>query len=178
MDMDFVIKDLGRRFSLTVDEVKQELSPEYDIIQRCNHTTVEVLLHGETYNIDEKLVNLFKLINKYDMNTTMSCQHNWFGWANISFSSESYLRFVNKIVEKALEKYHDDRDKIYELNIIRRFQYSSMYQLKSNTQRICTSSYIYENEDEGIFQFIDNININLIQSEIPKLESELSELFN
>ncbi len=106
--MDFIINDLGRRYVLTTEEVKQELSPEYDIAQRGNHETMDVSLHGEVYTIDTKIVNLFKLINKYDINTISSCQHNWFGWVCISFSMEGYMRFVNKILEKAREKYHND----------------------------------------------------------------------
>ncbi len=179
MNMEFVIKDLVKRYGMTDEEVKQTLSPEYDIIQRGNHHTVDVSLHGEIYAIDEKLVNLIKLINKYDMNTISTCQHNWFGWACITFHIEGYISFVNKILEKAREKYQGDMNKIYELNVFNRFQFNTMFDNArtksiSDSKRIYTKCLLFDEE----YGFSFEVSINLLQSEISQLESELSELFN
>ncbi len=178
--MDFVIQDLCRRYSATVEQVKDKLSPEYDIAQRGNHTTVEISLHGDIYHIDEKLVNLFTLINKYDMNTISSCQHNWFGWAGITFSVEGYIRFVNTIIEKTRQKYHDDEDKVWELDICSRFLFNYRQERYRQSTSITESLRIYpmflayDGDDFPSF----SISVDLLQSEIPKLESQLSELFN
>ncbi len=178
--MDFIIKDLCRRYSATVEQVKYELSPEYDIAQRGNHNTVEITLHGETYNIDEKLANLFKLINKYDMNTISTCQHNWFGWAGITFHIDGYIQFVNTIIKKARQKYHNDEDKVWELDICNRFLFNYEQERhrqstsKTESLRIYPMFLAYDGDDFASF----SIRVDLLQSEIPLLESQLSELFH
>lgn len=155
---------------MTNEDVKKELSPEFDIAQWKEHPHIDVSLHGEVFEIDEKLVNLFKLINKYEINTVQSCQHNMLGWASLSFENDGYLRFVNKILEKAREKYKDDWKQIYDLDILGRFEFDS----QNNNKRIYSKCLLFDGRE--IFTSI--VTVEFLQSEIPKLESELSELFN
>lgn len=167
--MEEVIADLKKRYRMTEDDVRKALSPEFDITQWKEHPHVDVSLHGEVFVIDEKLVNLFKLINKYEINTTNTCQHNMFGWVSITFDGEGYMRFINKILEKAREKYKDDWKQIYDLDIIGRFEFDS----RNNDKRISTQCLLFDGEEKYRME----ITVELLQSEIPKLEANLLDLF-
>lgn len=169
-NMENVIKDLTTRYRTTESEIRKELSPEFDITQWKIHPHLGVSIHGEVFQIDEKIVNLFKLINKYEMNTMCSCQHNMFGWVSISFPMDGYLRFVNKILEKVREKYKDEWEKIYELNVLNRFQFDTKYGKK----RIYTDCLFFDGREN----IECTITVELLQSEISQLETELSEIFN
>ena len=167
--MERVITKLKSHFNLTDEEVKERLCAEFDLDQWIGeHHTITVIIHGYEFEIDEKLAKLFKLMNKYDLVTSQSCQHNWFGWASISFSSEGYLKFLNKILEKIGSDV--DRDKVYEMDIIKRYEVDTR---EKNKRMFCLYA-LYEGRD----QFVSNVVIEFLQSEIPKMEKELEELFD
>ena len=168
-NMEEVIADLKKRYRMTEDEIRKTLSPEFDIAQWKSHPHIDVELHGEIFEIDEKIVNLFKLVNKYEINTTQSCQHNMFGWANLIFTCDGYMRFVNKILEKAREKYKDNWEKIYDLDIISRFEFNT----RDNNKQIYSQCLLFDGEEQYTFQ----ISVDFVQSEIPKLEADLLDLF-
>lgn len=168
--MDIIIKDLCRRYRMTEDEVKKDLCPEYDINQRGSHKTIDLILCDEVIPIDEKLVNLMKLINYSDINTTQCCQHDLFGWASIQFSLKGYVRFANKLLKKAKEKYNNDMDKIFELDIIQRFRINTDFNNKTHS---CKYD-IYDGTDEFIF----TITMRFRQSEIPILEKNIKDLLD
>lgn len=167
--MEAIITRLSKNYGISEEDVKQNLSPEYDIEQNCNHKQVTINICGEEIEVDEKLSDLITLINSDNFYTIMSCQHDRFGWSSITFSIEGFLKFSNKLLKKAKQKYNNDIDKIYSLNIIQRFQFTTF----NGTSNVDCSNYIYDGDDE--FRF--SVNIRFKQSEISMFEEELKELF-
>jgi len=169
--MEEVINRLMKEYDLSRDDVINKLSPEYDLSQTGNHDGNIIAIHGVEYKIDKKLTTLFQLINKYDMNTYTSCQHNKFGWASVGFTVDGYQRFLDKIVEKARAKHNNDRNKVCEMNIIDRYSFNTLLN-KNNRVNVMCEIFC------GLDYFHMSIHYKFKQSEIPILESELKELFD
>jgi hypothetical protein len=175
LNMDDVIVDLMERYSMTRVEVEKAISPEYDIKQRGENKKETVIVRGyEVLGVDEKLVNLYKLINKYDFCTCGAYQHNMFGWASFIFHADGYKRFMNTLIEKAREKGYDN-EKIYELNIYKKLEFS----LSSNyPSKYSKNISVFGMLPSGKNNFLIEINFTFLQSEIPIIENELNELFD
>lgn len=78
---------LMKKYNLTLEEVKHEIIPNFDI-KKCDHNHITVRLGKyEIDDIDIDLTPLLERMNQFedDPLTWMSCQYNDFGWAIITF---------------------------------------------------------------------------------------------
>lgn len=164
--MEFVVNDLAKRFGITDKRVKKLLCPEYDITQRGTHKQVDLVVRGETIEVDEKLVELIRLLNLYDDTTVTSCQHDLFGWASIAFSFDGYSTLLKSIVEKSKLKYGDKYDTAPALN---RFQFHTDF----FGNRVDCSCLLCDGMDDVDFR----VNMRFTQSEIPVVVRELHDIF-
>ncbi len=162
--MDGVIMNLKNKYNMTDKDI-ENICPEFDIKQVGNHKQVAVSMHGYVFEIDEKIEKLFRLINKYDINTTQSCQHNLLGWCGFTFTAIGYHQFVNTLYNKAKVKYTNEE--IYNMSVFKRF----MFDTKDNN-KMRAYCELFDGETE----FSLNISYNFKQSEIVIIEKELEEL--
>ncbi len=165
--MDFIVRDLGRRFRMTREDVEKEICPEYDLMQRCNHSEIDFTIRDYEFSIDEKLVDLIKLMNHFEFTTQSSCQHDWFGWTSITFDSETYNCFVKNVIDMTIRKYGEksieSRETIY------RF----MFDTSEKQSRVTCRCFVPCGETEARV----SISIRFLQCEIGKLVDELTDIF-
>jgi predicted NUDIX family phosphoesterase len=167
--MEEVIRRLQKNYGMSIEEINKKLCPEFNVNENRNHKQVCIKIHDCEFNVDEKLVNLIKLINKYNLNTISSCQHDMFGWSYISFNIDGFKNFTKMLIKKGIEKYNNI-DELYKYDIIERLSFSTQ-----DNNNIHCMNYINDSNNDN-FEFIINWNFKL--SEIPIIEKEIRELFD
>jgi hypothetical protein len=167
--MEEAIRRLQKTYGMSVEEINKRLCPEFYPNESKNCKQVNLQIHNSTFIVDEKLVNLIKLINKYDLNTKSSCQKDIFGWSSISFSDDGFKNFTKTLIKKGIEKY-GNIDEVCRYDIIERLIFST----DNDNKKITCMNYIVDGVDD--FQFV--VKWNFKPSEISRIEKEIGEIFD
>jgi hypothetical protein len=102
-----------KHVGMSKSEADALLSPGFQLAQVKNHVQILTKLGSEMIQVDEKLSPLLERINRFKSTpiTTMSCQHDWFGWASIDFGYQDFEWFLQVIRLAHLKKYGRIRTK-------------------------------------------------------------------
>jgi hypothetical protein len=174
------IKRLGRMYHLTEEQVKKKLAPSYDLNLLGNHK--QGIAHTDIGDIevDEDLVRIIELIHKNSNKhlTYMSCQHNWFGWAGISFTMSGFQEWIEIVFDRTFEKYKlDAKDENYNI-YTELFYYKYLNQISNDEKR--PEGYIeaYVANFSGHDFATATVNWNFDRKELPLIQQKLEELWS
>ena len=158
------------------------------------HKDIDVEVCGEVIPIDEKLVDLFKIINKDRILTSMSCQYNRKGYAFFTFDlydfsiwcdkvSKAAIKYieskgVDKDIDKDIDKEEEDEntesiiiDKAIDLPIVKRFC-ENLKKRNDRTNQIKFSYYWYSGYDS----ITPSVQWLFLQEDIPEIIEQLKEI--
>lgn len=164
------VQEVCSKYGITSLQYYHRMSPEFDVNQIDNHETELVVINGKDVPIDVKIVPLIARLNIIvDGLTTLSCQHDLWGWVSISFDAVKYKTFCDKVLEKAKQKYLDNY-KVKLDPLVRRLCFNTMW---GKNPGFSTDIDIYN----GDFHYTFSVNLLFAQSQIKVFENELDNLF-
>lgn len=174
----------------SVKSYKKACAPNFnceEVLHDHKHTQVSSQIDYQGYYIelktDEKIHELVRLLNKIYPTTNMSCQCDYFGYANISFTLNGFQIFTNMLLETAKKRQkilnpnlseNQILDLVYELSIIQRFVFDSSEKQSSRTNKLTFKSNICDGENKWsqiiIWQFLT--------TDIEDICKELNDIFS
>ena len=187
-DIENRAKKLGFNNSLSF---LKNCSPDFDI-----HKSIET--HKQTKSIieyddfqqyietDDEIHELVCLLNKFRPTTSMSCQYDMYGYANISFTMTGFTFFTNILLKHAKlfisTKYpslsnEEVSELVLNLNIIKRFIINNVHsnnENMSNTNKFSISCSIHSGEDS----FSQRIIWQFLTADIRQITDDIKEIFN
>lgn len=108
-----------------VDQYIDSYNPNFDINLFGKYNEEEVELHNILFSIDEKLVDLFKIINKDEILTSSTCQYNAKGYSFFSFPAPNFYFWCKKLSRYAMKYIEDNNlyqvDKYKDLDLSYRY---------------------------------------------------------
>ncbi len=96
---------------------KKIFAPSFDETMCKKHDgTMMFFEDGNQFLVDNGIYKIMELIHAHFSGpiTSMSCEHDFFGWAGITFDIADFNQFIDTIYERAMIKYGSDITKMFE----------------------------------------------------------------
>ncbi len=191
MSINLLIESRAKKLGYkTVESFLENCAPNFDIEKTIEkHKQMETILPN-MYKIetDEEIHELVCLLNKYKPTTTMSCQCDFYGYANINFTLTGFKYVTDMLfdcaktyIKNLLPNLPDDKilDLVFELDIIKRFIFdigSPVINKDTEDKTNKISMCCYMNYEEN--KLCQSIRWQFLTTDIIKITSQVKAIMN
>jgi hypothetical protein len=177
----FILKEFNTLYTkspqITLEMFIKDFAKDFDV-SKLNHSGKNIIWKNHTMNIDLLLIDLFWILNKEELITTLSCQYNYRGYSFFCFSDLGFSTWISRLSracvrytkQSNLELSYDECVYIaFNLPILKRFRSgnnNSDNYLKLSCDWFC-----------GNTELEVHISWFFLQNDISDIVSQLKEVF-